>query len=687
MKSNRRFLPFVATSLVLLTGAARAADVLVTQAEMDARDRWTQGTMLSMDKPVISFVYGGTPSAEILPGWKRSPATTVDRGDGTTEHRLSWTDPASGLEVRIVGVEYKDYPEVEWTTYLKNTGTRPTPMIDQLRGIDSGFTALSALDSVLRTTRGDFFSASSYEPLSFELDQEARTFQPTGGRPTNGAWPYFNVDGGKEGEIVAVGWPGQWQTEFSRDKNVVAVKAGQETVHLVLQPGEEIRTPLIAVLFWRGESWIPAQNLWRHWYLAHVIPKPNGKLPSTAIVLPELHTAAATDLTFLDSYLAHGLTADYLWVDAGWYEMDKGWFAATGIGTWKPDPIRYPHGIREVSDYAHSKGLQFVLWFEPERVYRGSYLWNNHPDWLLPWKPNQPPSNKPNDAVNLRLLNLGNPDARHWLTDYISRFITDQHVDLYRQDFNVDPLVAWSFHDAPDRQGMTENLYVQGYLAYWDDLRQQHPGMLIDSCASGGRRNDLETMRRSVPLLRSDYQAPNLPTNKYKMSTDVFDGNQGHTYGMSFWIPYYGQGEYAEDVYSSRSHLCPFVAVGTHMENPDWNAVARQIADHRPLADLFFGDYYPLTPYTKSEEAWIAWEFTRPAHADGMIQAFRRENSPDVNLTVKLQGLKADANYEITNLDVAQKIRASGKSLMEDGLKLDAESPRTALIITFKQVP
>jgi len=61
---------------------------------------------------------------------------------------------------------------------------------------------------------------------------------------------------------------------------------------------------------------------------------------------------------------------------------------------------------------------------------------------------------------------------------------------------------------------MTENLYVQGYLAYWDGLLQQHPGMLIDSCASGGRRNDLETLRRAVPLLRSDYQAAAFPELK-----------------------------------------------------------------------------------------------------------------------------------------------------------------------------
>ena len=73
---------------------------------------------------------------------------------------------------------------------------------------------------------------------------------------------------------------------------------------------------------------------------------------------------------------------------------------------------------------------------------------------------------------------------------------------------------------------MTENLHVQGYLAYWDALRRRHPGMLIDSCASGGRRNDIETLRRAVPLLRSDYQA-------FDGNPVYALGNQCQTYGLS----------------------------------------------------------------------------------------------------------------------------------------------------------
>jgi alpha-galactosidase len=91
----------------------------------------------------------------------------------------------------------------------------------------------------------------------------------------------------------------------------------------------------------------------------------------------------------------------------------------------------------------------------------------------------------------------------------------------------MDPLDFWRKNDAPDRQGITEIKHVTGYLAYWDELRRRHPKMLIDSCASGGRRNDLETMRRAVPLWRSDYAFETT-------------GHQCMTHGVSLWLPYHG---------------------------------------------------------------------------------------------------------------------------------------------------
>ena len=137
--------------------------------------------------------------------------------------------------------------------------------------------------------------------------------------------------------------------------------------------------------------------------------------------------------------------------------------------------------------------------------------------------------------------------------------IASEGIDFYRSDFNIDPLPFWRAADAEDRQGITEIRYVEGYLAYWDELRRRHPGMLIDSCASGGRRNDLETMRRAVPLLRTDFEGNP-------------EGNQCHTYGFGLWLPYFNAvHNWSESPYRFRSSIAPFVQRNWDVRTAEFN--------------------------------------------------------------------------------------------------------------------
>ena len=83
--------------------------------------------------------------------------------------------------------------------------------------------------------------------------------------------------------------------------------------------------------------------------------------------------------------------------------------------------------------------------------------------------------------------------------EHIGELLKEQGIDFYRQDFNFDPLPIWRANDAPDRQGITEIRHVTGYLAYWDELRRRLPTCALTP-AGAGRRDDLETLRRAVPL-------------------------------------------------------------------------------------------------------------------------------------------------------------------------------------------
>lgn len=668
----------------LLSAAAGAP---IHADELAAKAQWMFDHLGRDAKPVFSFRYGGIPAEQLLPGWNRTSKATESLSGGRTRREDRWQDPRSGLEVRLVSVEYGEFPAVEWTVYVANRGASDSALIEGLEAIDATFPA-GAAPVTLRTTRGDNYTASSYEPFAFPLDGETRTFEPVKGRSTNGAWPYFNLDAGNHGVILALGWPGQWQAGFSQAGGAIRVAGGQQTTRLRLHPGEEIRTPLVALVFWSRTDWIAGQNLWRQWFIAHNMPRPGGQLPppDTAICVgSDFPGTAGGCIAAIKDYWDHGVRAGYYWLDAGWYQLDQtlNTIDAPGIGSWVPDPKRFPKGIREVSDAAHERGMKFILWFEPERACKESDLWEHHPDWLLPWEP----ENK--EYAHIRALDLGNPAARRWITETISRFVTRDRLDVFRQDGNANPLGAWRTADAPDRQGMTENLYVQGFLEFWDTLLRDHPHLMIDSCGSGGRRNDLETMRRSVPLLRSDYQAPALVEGgpRGTVTTDIFDGNQGHTYGLSLWLPFYGTGDMADDLYSARSHLSPFYVVGTSGEFPQWEALRRQVAEHEAIAEIaFHGDYYPLTPYDKSQTCWLAWEFHLPEKDCGYVQAFRRENNISTKFRPVLRGLDPDAKYEVTDRDSGRIQVASGRELMTTGLLAYAAAPRTALLFTYRRV-
>ena len=100
--------------------------------------------------------------------------------------------------------------------------------------------------------------------------------------------------------------------------------------------------------------------------------------------------------------------------------------------------------------------------------------------------------------------------------------------------------------------------------------------------------------------------------------------------------------------------------------------------------------WHPVPDYDGTlqqvQDVWMAWEFVRPVQGDGMIQAFRRENSPTADIHLKLRGLSDGAQYEFTDLDTGGKVKASGKELMTDGLALKAPTPRTALVLAFKEL-
>ncbi len=652
-----------------------------TKAEPARAKGWYESHLSGTPETLpFSFIYNGTPFADQIKNW-RLEKSTREIDSNRTGHALRFSDPATGLVVRCEAIEYKDFPCVEWTLYFKNQGGSETPILEKIEPLDVRLKSDSSHPFVLHHSLGSQAKVTDYAPQETVLGQGiSKRLAGAGGRPTNADMSYFNLEWDGQGLIVAVGWPGQWAAEMVREgERELHLQAGQELTHFKLLPGEEVRSPLVVLQFWEGD-WLRSQNQWRRWMMAHGMPRPEGKLPP-ALMLASSSRAyeemikADTEKQkfFIDRYLEEHLPLDYWWMDAGWYIQEKGW---PQVGTCEVDLKRFPKGLREVSDYAHSKGLKVLVWFEPERVAPGTWLAENHPEWILGGKEGG-------------LLNLGHPEAWKWLVEHVDKTLVDQGIDLYRQDFNMDPLEFWRKNDAEDRQGITEIKHVMGYLAYWDELLRRHPNMLIDACASGGRRNDLETMRRAVPLWKSDYAYEPI-------------GTQGMNYGIPLWIPYfgtgtvcyagapyYGTGLHPIEPYAFWSNAAPAISCGFDMREKDldYEAIRRLFVQWRELSPFYFNDYYPLTGYSAEKNVWIAWQFHDPERGEGLVQAFRRPECPEATIRLKLHGLDAESKYRVSSIDTADpSAEFVGGELLDNGLEVRLDSPASAAVLRYRRV-
>jgi alpha-galactosidase len=624
--------------------------------------------------PPFSFWYGNQHSDHLLPGWsfheERSSSTP-----GKRTRVRSYTDPKTGLIVRNTVVEYADYPTVEWTVSFKNSGTADTPLLEGVLPLDARLERGQRDEFLLHYFIGSPCQPNDYEPLEATLGpKSAQRVTTEGGRPTNSHLPYFNVETGRDGGVIAViSWAGQWAAQFASDAGRgLRITGGQEATSFRLHPGEEVRSPLIVLQFYAGD-WIRSQNVWRSWMREYNIPRRGGKplapfiFGCTGNSYPGLKTEAATELEFFESYAKEKILPEYWDQDAGWYPCGDGWW---NVGNWEVDKARWPKGLRESSDWLHAHGMKQIVWFEPERLAGDTWLAKNHPEWCF-------------GGGGGGLMKLGDPAYRAWITDRIDQLISSEGIDFYRQDFNIDPLFYWRGNDAEDRQGISEIRHVEGYFALWDELVRRHPKLWIDSCASGGRRNDLETLRRAVPILRSDFSGdPNNP------GYDPLS-QQNHVHGISFWMPYHGSGFEQLNLYWARSVMMgPIVGIGIDTRKGGWDyeLVRKLRTQIQQVQKCYLGDYWPLTPYSKSAGGWAAYQFDLPEAGEGIVHAFRRKTCPDRSTLLKLRGLDPQAGYIFTDIDSGARREIRGRELMEAGLNVAADNPQTALLYTYRRL-
>ncbi len=629
----------------------------------------------------FSFTYGGQSSEMLLPTWEYSTESRPIQ-DGV-RHVISYQCPRTGLRLECHVTTYDDAAAIDWVFYLANHGTADTPIIDSFLPLDALLLeAPPDQPVVLRWSNGDACSPQAFLPHDEPLEVGAvRQFAPVGGRSSNGAdrgaFPFFNVLGSSAGWIVAVGWSGQWAAEFVREPDGrLTVGAGMERTHFRLRPGERVRTPRIVLLRYQGNGMIRGHNRFRQLMLKHYVQHRDGR-PAAP---PVCHNTAATvyrsgkraternQLAIIKK--AAELGCEAYWMDAYWYPQP--WHL--NVGNWYPRPDDFPRGLRPLADAAHKAGMKFVLWFEPERVWPGTQFDRVHPEFLL----------KLGGGGN-RLYNLGDPKARQFLSDFLDQRIKQWGVDVYRNDFNIDPLSFWQKYDAPDRQGVTEMRYIEGLYRMWSELMRRNPDLTIDNCASGGRRIDVETCSLSYPLWRSDLNDIGEGLKGESYWPRMARGDQVHVTGLALYIPFQSGPLWDMHPYSFRSTMTSSVVLYERILHDAFpNELARRgIAELKQLRPLFLGDIYPLMKLTTNQKDWYAYQLHRGDLNQGCAFVFRRPDAPDGTRQISLRKIDPAARYLVSitgeTYDMVPPKEMDGRDLLQLRIRIESK-PGSALI-------
>jgi len=620
----------------------------------------------------FSFVYGGRPSDDALDAWRRerrSEQLDAERTKTTTV----WTDPTTGLRVHWEVIRYADFPACDWLLHFENAGTKDTHIIEDVQALDLTLEAPLSKRAPYRLhkTNGAPSNPTDFAASTVVINEKhAETMGGGGGRSSNKDFPFFKIDTGRGSLIVAVGWSGQWQARLEcPDKKRLRVRAGLEKTHFLLHPAERVRSPRMLMLFWEGDR--PESNArFRRLVYKHYAAVRNGKRPLPTLYCNTCFTRgghwlnecnAENQISLIKAYAPLGLEA--LLTDAGWFE--GGWLA--GAGNWTPRKDAYPDGMGPVAAAAKAHGMVYGLWFEPERVVAGTWLHKHHPEWLLA------SSDKPQRTY---LLNFGVPTVRDHFFAIVKGFMDLPGFRVYRQDFNMNPLPYWRRNDPPDRQGITEMKYIEGLYAYWDRIAAAWPDSLRIECSSGGRRIDLETVRRMHVHQKSDYWFHN-------------EVDQASIWGLSQYLPnnVFMAPLNRMDDYSFHSAMATSLCMGWIADARDFDRErAKKLLDrYRAVRHLLIGAWYPLLPYSREPTHWIASQYHRPDLDEGMILAFRRPESPYHTAEVSLRGLDPEATYELAYDSTGKRARLRGIDLT-GRFRLTLPEKHSSDLITYRKL-
>ena len=467
-----------------------------------------------------------------------------------------------------------------------------------------------------------------------------------------------------------------------------------------LEPGETFETPIVFVGgFDRGLD--GAGNVLRPWVRAVLGNPETWKNPNYPLVVNNSWGGGMA----VNDEMARRMIADDASLGVDMFHMDAGWFR--GVGDWYPNPQKFPHGLATIADDAHVHGLKFGLWVDWTQAGLSNEpgALNARDPKVRDWMVTDLPKDWQPEPFKGQTIDIGVPAAKEWAQHEVERIVNDYRLDMLEHDGYLvahgcdrtdhphaapDPLnkciyKSWGAYWV-DSSNSTDVSYhaVRAYYDIYSKLRKEHPGLLFEICADGGRMVDFGTAAHGDYFSITDTYDPLSNRRAFYDTSHVLPAAMLESYVEKWPTPHIENFRYM-----LRSGMMGWITI--MVDTTTWSV--EQHAEAKKEIDLYKKELRPLIRdadlyHISARPDGVHWdgiEYWDPNRLRGVVYAFRGTVANEKVHSFVLKGLNSSTRYAISFHDHTSADRTStGRELMEHGLKvnLPLENSSELILIT-----
>ena len=506
--------------------------------------------------------------------------------------------------------------------------------------------------------------------------------------------PFYALDEGTATETSGdvwygtLHWSGNFKIEFEQPyTNQVCVTAGVNDFdcEIDLKYGQRFETPLFTIGYSNRGYEKMSETLY-DFQFEFLSPKSKVKNIFPIIYNSwypyEMDVNEEKCLSFLDKVKEVG--AELFVIDDGWFKGRHDELG--GLGDWECDKKKFPNNLKIVADKAHSMGLLFGLWIEPEMVNEKSELFEKHPEWVL-----QNPNRSRTKFRHQCVLNLARDDVKEFVYDAVDRIIKEHDLDY----------VKWDMNAYISETGTEKEIYVrytENLFDIWKRLNEKYTKVLFECCAHGGARADYGMIRYSDRINRSDNADP----------IDVLKIHEGFT---TYLLPKFagGAGNISPSPNAINGRIVPLkfraflgmtgsMSIGINLlktSEEEISEIRKYIDEYKTIRDVTQNAYvYRIS--SAFDNNYTVWEYLKRDRSEAIVFVFAHGmNFRDVPPRMRLRGICPEKKYMVTGIehyfedwkrDNVSEYISKGDALMNFGVQIEPRGDYDCQIIKIKKV-